>query len=106
MLAPITTACPYCDCLQEFDVIEPDDTYECVDCGRDVYYLPPVDCYEKGKANGEPVFTLRAKDKLAPGIIEIWADLAAKHGADPEKVAEARQIAAEMREWPDTQFPT
>lgn len=56
-------------------------------------------------ADDEPIFILRAHDKLAPSIIEHWADFAELHGASREKVEEAREVAAQMRKWPDRKFP-
>lgn len=47
----------------------------------------------------EPVFLLRAKDKTAPGVVDIWATLAEQMGAGPEIVAMARSHAEAMRAW-------
>ena len=47
----------------------------------------------------EPVFVLRAQDKLAPVLVEEWASLAELHGTPPAKVIGARQLAREMRNW-------
>ncbi len=47
----------------------------------------------------EPVFVLRAQDKLAPEIVREWAYRAHVSGAPIEKVREARRIADEMEEW-------
>lgn len=55
-------------------------------------------CREKA-AEDEPIFTLRAQDKLAPTLVELWANHAERRGAPPEKVAEARGCAAAMRAW-------
>jgi len=55
-------------------------------------------CYDKA-APDEPIFTLRAQDVLAPGIVEAWAQRAEKAGSPPEKVAEARDLAEQMRQW-------
>ena len=56
-------------------------------------------------ADDEPVFVLRAQDKLAPGLIELWAEGAEGHRCAPEKVAEARALAARMRAWPNRKYP-
>lgn len=48
---------------------------------------------------GEPLFTLRAQDVLAPAIVEAWADQAEAGGAPESKVNEARILANEMRQW-------
>jgi hypothetical protein len=45
----------------------------------------------------EPVFLLRAKDKTAPKIVEMWADLAEHEGADRNIVERARSHARFMR---------
>jgi hypothetical protein len=52
-------------------------------------------------ADDEPVFILRAQDKLAPVVIRIWADLAKFHGAGQMKVSTAKQLAHEMEKWAD-----
>ena len=67
------------------------------------------DCYEAA-ATDEPIFTLRANDPLAPGLVEIWAQQydSLKHrysvtGTITEeqrkKIQEARQCAEAMRVW-------
>jgi hypothetical protein len=55
-------------------------------------------CLGKAAAD-EPVFILRAHDRLAPLVVEIWADLAKAHEAPPEKTAGAMALATEMRAW-------
>ena len=47
----------------------------------------------------EPVFVLRAQDKLAPGLVRLWASLAALHGCNVDKVGEAKRLAADMEAW-------
>jgi hypothetical protein len=47
----------------------------------------------------EPVFVLRAQDKLAPMVIEFWAYLADKYGAPEQKIIEANELIAEMKSW-------
>lgn len=54
------------------------------------------DCYGKAAVD-EPLFTLRAKDPLAPKLVRLWADLAEDQPAD--KRDEARKCAADMEEW-------
>lgn len=54
----------------------------------------------------EPIFVLRAQDKLAPLVIEVWAAMAAAHlGADHEKVIAAHDIADAMHDHPNRKFP-
>ena len=59
-------------------------------------------CLQKA-AEDEPIFVLRAKDKLAPSIVRRWADLAeaASHPDSPtrDKVREARLFAKTMEGW-------
>lgn len=47
----------------------------------------------------EPVFVLRAQDKLAPALVELWASLAFMHGCNGEKLSEANELAQRMRAW-------
>lgn len=47
----------------------------------------------------EPIFILRAQDRLAPELIRSWASRASIHGCSSEKVQEARDLAAKMQEW-------
>lgn len=55
-------------------------------------------CYENAKPN-EPMFTLLARDKLAPEIVREWAYRALAAGTPMEKVTEARRVADEMENW-------
>jgi len=51
-------------------------------------------------AKDEPIFTLRAQDRFAPMIVQLWADLTAtQHGSTADKVAEAYNTANEMLVW-------
>lgn len=52
-------------------------------------------------AADEPIFVLRAKDKLAPRVVEYWTELAAAMGCKLEKVAEARRCVEAMAAWQD-----
>jgi hypothetical protein len=53
-----------------------------------------------GKADDdEPVFILRAQDKLAPILVSLWVDLAAAHGAPADKVREAARLIGLMTNW-------
>jgi hypothetical protein len=63
-----------------------------------------VGCFAKA-AIDEPLFVLRAQDKLAPIVIRLWAELAAFHGAGLEKVHEAKRLAFEMEQWPTRKMP-
>lgn len=48
---------------------------------------------------GEPIFVLRAQDKIAPSLVRAWADDAARHDADPIKSIGALKICNEMIVW-------
>jgi hypothetical protein len=51
------------------------------------------------------MFVLLARDEKAPVLVEAWADAAERSGSSPAKVAEARQCAANMRAWRETNRP-
>jgi hypothetical protein len=61
-------------------------------------------CLEKVHPN-EPIFVLRAQDKLAPALVRAWADLARLHGCPPSKVSEAHKTADAMEVWQVRKFP-
>lgn len=50
-------------------------------------------------AEDEPLFILRAQDRLAPHLVRIWAHAAAVCGAPDAKVAGALETADRMEEW-------
>jgi hypothetical protein len=47
----------------------------------------------------EPLFILRAKDMVAPGVVRVWAHYARGAGAPEEKVQEALAAADRMEQW-------
>ena len=47
----------------------------------------------------EPVFLLRAQDKLAPATLEFWADALEKAGGDQTTSQHVRAWAELMRVW-------
>lgn len=47
----------------------------------------------------EPIFVLRARDSLAPELVDDWGTMLAQAGGDEEKAAEAYRVADRMREW-------
>jgi hypothetical protein len=49
--------------------------------------------------DNEPIFVLRAKDKLAPNVVRRWAAEAGINGASQEKVEEAFELATKMEVW-------
>jgi hypothetical protein len=56
------------------------------------------DCYANAHPD-EPMFVLLARDKHAPSLVCLWADLRALTGEDPAKVNEARECAEGMVLW-------
>jgi len=56
-------------------------------------------------ADNEPVFVLRAQDKLAAPLVDLWATLAEEQGCPADKVGEARTLSAQMRAWPNRKYP-
>lgn len=54
---------------------------------------------------GEPFFVLRAQDRLAPSLVELWVELATRHGLSEAKQNEALDTAVQMRDWPSRKFP-
>ena len=61
-------------------------------------------CLDKVKP-GEPIFVLRAQDKLAPRLVRLWAEMARDADCPSDKIAEAFITAGEMEAWPDRKFP-
>lgn len=56
------------------------------------------DAYEKAEPN-EPMFVLLARDPQAPILVDLWAYIRQELGEHPDKLAEARQLARDMRIW-------
>jgi hypothetical protein len=48
----------------------------------------------------EPVFLLRAQDKVAARVVRYWAMLHKEAGGDPKMVARAKAHAKRMEAWP------
>lgn len=55
-------------------------------------------CLER-VAVDEPIFILRSKDRLAPMLVRLWADLAKSQLGVCDKVIEAYCIANDMSDW-------
>lgn len=53
----------------------------------------------------EPVFLIRAQDKVSAATVRDWANKAAIVGADPEIVDAALAHAQRMEEWPIKKVP-
>lgn len=50
-------------------------------------------------ADDEPVFLLRAKDKIAPTIVRAWAKHLKANGGDAATANRAMEWAKEMERW-------
>lgn len=50
-------------------------------------------------ADDEPIFVLRAQDKLAPVLVNLWCDLARMHGCSSAKIGEAGVLIHHMKTW-------
>jgi hypothetical protein len=56
-------------------------------------------CLGKAK-DDEPVFILRAQDKIMPTALHVWIDqMTSLRGADHPKVVEAKQLLDKVRKW-------
>lgn len=55
-------------------------------------------CYDKAAPN-EPLFVLRAQDKLAPWVLATWINLATALGTPRAKLDEATDLLAQMNAW-------
>jgi hypothetical protein len=53
----------------------------------------------------EPIFVLRAQDRLAPDLVRGWAAQAERAGCPAAKVQEARAVAEAMERWPARKLP-
>ena len=63
------------------------------------------ECFDKAKANGEPTFTLRARDPFAAFLVRQWANLADSAGVNFTKVRGALAIANHMQSWSEKKIP-
>ena len=50
-------------------------------------------------ADNEPIFVLRAQDKLAPILVRLWATLCEPLSTPDGKLEEAYILAVRMEEW-------
>lgn len=55
-------------------------------------------CRDKA-GDDEPIFTLLARDELAPEIVVLWATKAAEAGTPHEKVRGAVEVSMAMHKW-------
>lgn len=56
------------------------------------------DCYANAEPD-EPMFVLLGRDKCAPVLVQLWAEMRRVLGEDPAKVKEAEECAAAMKRW-------
>jgi hypothetical protein len=56
------------------------------------------DCYANA-APDEPMFVLLGRDRIGGSLVRLWAAVRECMGADPKKIAEARQCATAMDAW-------
>lgn len=59
---------------------------------------PYFDCYANAEPD-EPMFILLGRDRMAPYLVELWAEYRESEGDNPAQIREARECAAAMREW-------
>ena len=64
----------------------------------------PGSTWNKAEAS-EPVFVLRAQDRLAPYAVRMWAQLARSHGVTGQKINEAARLADAMEYWENRKIP-
>lgn len=50
-------------------------------------------------ADDEPLFILRAKDMVAPGVVRVWVHYARASGTPEAKLSEALALAERMEQW-------
>jgi hypothetical protein len=55
--------------------------------------------------SNEPIFILRAQDRLAPLLVWMWGSMAWWSGCPRAKVSEAFDVMRAMRRWPRRKFP-
>jgi len=53
------------------------------------------DCYANAEPD-EPMFVLLGRDRMAPALVQMWANAREGHGEVAEKVEEARVCARQM----------
>ena len=58
---------------------------------------------------GEPIFVLRAQDKMADGVVDFWIecllDEYGEHLAPALKLEHARDVVVGMKTWPNRRVP-
>ena len=65
----------------------------------------PESCLNRAE-DDEPLFVIRAKDKVSASAVRTWAEWAQMTGVhEPEKIQEARDIAEDMENWRRENYP-
>lgn len=65
----------------------------------------PESCLNRAEID-EPLFIIRAKDKVSASAVRTWAEWAQMTGVhEPEKIQEARAIAEDMENWRRENYP-
>lgn len=65
----------------------------------------PDSCLNRAE-DDEPLFVIRAKDKVSASAVRTWAEWAQLTGShEPEKIQEARAIAEDMENWRKHHYP-
>ncbi len=65
----------------------------------------PESCLNRAE-DDEPLFVIRAKDKVSASAVRTWAEWALLTGIhEPEKIQEARAIAEDMENWRKVHYP-
>jgi hypothetical protein len=54
------------------------------------------DCYAKAEPD-EPMFVLLGRDKYAPMLVNLWAEMRRLDGEDPAKITEALVCSIDMK---------
>lgn len=63
-----------------------------------------VPCFDNA-APDEPIFVLRAQDRLAAATVRFWAQLLEASRGSAPLVKEARECATAMDKWPVHKLP-
>lgn len=61
-------------------------------------------CFNKAHF-GEPLFIVRAQDEFSAELVRTWADKMEAAGSSSPKIAEARQLADLMEQYPGRKIP-
>lgn len=82
------------------------EALRCTDLGRALQLMVDTHFVFARVGRFEPIFTLRAQDRLSPKLVDAWAKRARKRGVRKWKVRSARKVAQAMRAWEGRRYPT